>query len=108
MSLLAQARKVLDETAGSEFIQLRENGADTKRYGVSMLHQLHCLELLRSSAVSGCRSTSHAHQHKGRDMNVGEIDHIEHCFQYLAQVSELSSIITELTYRYPYSSSSPR
>lgn len=50
-----------------------------------MLHQLHCLELLKSSAVSD-RSASHAHRARG----VGEMDHIEHCFQYLAQVSELS------------------
>ncbi|KAL2129308.1 hypothetical protein VTI74DRAFT_7954 [Chaetomium olivicolor] len=80
MSLLAQASKVLDENAGNEFVQLRENGANPKRYGVSMFHQLHCLELLRSSAVSDC-SASHAHRARGVD----EIDHIEHCFQYLAQ-----------------------
>ncbi len=87
-TLLAHARKILDEHAGNEFVQLRESGASPKRYGVSMLHQLHCLELLRSSAASRCSMSR-----RGRD--AVEIDHIEHCFQYLAQVGKFLSIISD-------------
>ncbi len=90
-TLLAQARKILDEHAGNQFVQLRESGASPKRYGVSMLHQLHCLELLRSSAASGCSMSR-----RGRD--AAEIDHIGHCFQYLAQVSKFLSIIPGLIF----------
>lgn len=88
-SLMAQARRILDENAGNDFVQLRENGASPKRCGVSMLHKLHCLELLRRSALLG-DSPSHSRRGTVESGEVGRNDHINHCFQYIAQVSELS------------------
>ncbi len=80
-SLLSQADRILADNAGNEFIQLKENGSKPKRYGVSMLHQLHCLEMIRSAVYESAMSSHHSVKRE-----VDREDHMNHCFQYLKQV----------------------
>lgn len=80
LSLLGKAGKILGNSNGSEFIQLSERGSKAKHYGVSMFHQLHCLESLRAAIHHS------AHQHAAK-REMDEVGHLDHCFQYLTQVS---------------------
>jgi hypothetical protein len=89
-SLMGQAKSVLRDNAGNGFLQLREYGAKPAHYGVSMLHQLHCLEMVKS-ALYGGEMGDHTH-HRTRDVDPHV--HVSHCFDYLMQVSATSGSIT--------------
>lgn len=74
---------------------MREEGEEEAvSYGVSMFHQLHCVEMLRAVL----RGKGHQHGVKGRrglqapphQLEEGEMsaeEHLEHCLDYITQVN---------------------
>lgn len=80
LSLLSKAGSILANGNGSQFIQLRERSSKAKHHGVSMFHQLHCLESLRAALYHS------THQHVAK-REMDEVGHLDHCFEYLTQVS---------------------
>lgn len=78
----------LQNSYGGGFLQVAHNSTFAPGWGVSMLHGLHCLQMIRSSLFPEEYSenehspdSSH-HQHAALNH-----DHITHCIGYLAQVS---------------------
>jgi Mycotoxin biosynthesis protein UstYa len=108
-TLLDQAQSA--KTGG--FLMLSENGAKVKSYGVSMFHQLHCVDMLRDTVKElhedehgdGNATEMHAHYARRRlrwraGLNVVEhqlqgnldpTDHLDHCLDYISQVGGLSA-----------------
>lgn len=84
-SLLDEARL----TKNGGFLRLQQPGGPVGFYGVSMYHQLHCLEMLRdgiTGAVTGHGNHSH-HGAGSHDEQAEEsFHHLLHCVDYLAQV----------------------
>jgi len=80
------------------FLRLREPSGRVGFYGVSMFHQLHCVQMLRNHITGNAsghgnhqghgRSKRHGNDH-GRKIVQDELtpDHLVHCLDYLAQVS---------------------
>jgi hypothetical protein len=54
---------------------LRENGDKVKHFGVSMFHQLHCLEMVRDALGKG---TWHGPDGNGKR---GGLDRVEHSLE---------------------------
>ncbi|KAI1349928.1 hypothetical protein F5Y01DRAFT_287476 [Xylaria sp. FL0043] len=86
-SLLGQAK--LQPNHG--FIRLKDKKTQHVRwYGVSMFHQLHCLDMIRerleqtkaAQEGQGTEMFSHHHQH---DSNQSTWEHLFHCLDYIAQ-----------------------
>lgn len=69
----------------SPYLRVSSDGTNIDLYGVSMYHQLHCLEAIRSS-VTGLRS-SHVHGGDGDGEIAHQADHLLHCIDYISQVS---------------------
>jgi hypothetical protein len=94
-SLLSQARQVIAIDGSNGFLRMREEGEEEAvSYGVSMFHQLHCVEMLRAVL----RGKGHQHGVKGRrglqapphQLEEGEMsaeEHLEHCLDYITQVN---------------------
>ena len=60
--------------------------------GISMFHQLHCLQMIREAIVAGLtngdsasKSRGHSH-HTPRESAIRHKGHVLHCVDYLAQV----------------------
>jgi hypothetical protein len=84
--------------SGRAFVRIQEAGATAKVLGVSMFHQLHCIEMLRAnlqrSSVgpqghpqSGVHGKEDSHKHALHDDDEDD-DHLIHCLDYLAQVRQ--------------------
>ena len=58
------------------FVKLRLRDGSVRHYGVSMYHQLHCMEMIRA-ALGGDSS-----RHSGH----GDEPHLKHCLDYITQV----------------------
>lgn len=89
-SLLKESRNVPNES----FVILTEASAPARRrrFGVSMFHQLHCLELLRGRIMGNNESEAHSHHHHENPLESQisphyQDKHLQHCLDYLAQVS---------------------
>jgi hypothetical protein len=52
-----------------------------------MFHQLHCLDLLRSAVYGDTAAHVHIKKREAGD----KMEHLDHCFQYLAQVRNLAA-----------------
>ena len=61
-------------------------GPNKRFFGLSMFHQIHCLDSLRK-AILGL-----THDH--RDMEAGELGHTHHCLNYLRQTILCSADVT--------------
>lgn len=92
-SLLKESKDIPNQG----FLILREATAPARahRFGVSMFHQLHCLELLRGRIAGNNESEIHHHNHHDHDHAIEsqlpsqnyQDDHVQHCLDYLAQVN---------------------
>ncbi|EHA18596.1 hypothetical protein ASPNIDRAFT_37801 [Aspergillus niger ATCC 1015] len=71
------------DSSSTGFVQIHEAGGKTKHYGVSMFHQLHCLESLKMALKHESHHTRYW-ERRGEGEGEGE-DHLEHCLQYLEQ-----------------------
>jgi hypothetical protein len=76
-------------THNGGFLRLLANETSAIGYGVSMYHQIHCIEMLREALVPSESSEDHHHHHYGETVTMPgeETDHLIHCLDYLAQVS---------------------
>lgn len=76
------------------FLHVRDGSDEIQGYGVSMFHQIHCLNMIRNMLLD--QPMSHAHE--ASDWTEDKM-HWLHCLDYLAQVSTLESMtaITRLT-----------
>lgn len=97
-SLLQRARQIIKVDGGNSFVFINVPNQETRRYGVSMFHQLHCLEMLRG-AVQGQKHNGQRHgdtkakrgglEAPEHDLNasgpMSAEDHLDHCLDYLAQ-----------------------
>jgi hypothetical protein len=101
--LAPSADRYWDEllTSNGGFLELESRGEQTT-FGISMFHQLHCLQMIRSSLQQALMldtnaSADHsfkdgmsAHMHHDktheRDSGVADLTHMIHCFDYLRQV----------------------
>lgn len=67
----------------SPYLHISPDGVNSELYGISMYHQLHCLEALRD-AITNPDHRSHDH---GDTAKVGkQTDHLVHCIDYISQV----------------------
>ncbi|RAK96760.1 uncharacterized protein BO80DRAFT_428764 [Aspergillus ibericus CBS 121593] len=88
-SLLSQSKTI----PNNGFITITEQSSDNPQpqyFGISMFHQLHCLDMIRDSITTStnnnttpAESNEHHHTHHTRSY---EGMHIGHCLDYLAQV----------------------
>lgn len=98
-TLLSRVQDILKSNSGNDFMKIREKGHPVKNFGVSMLHQLHCLEMLKNIIENGGEAQHGGHSHGGRSYpeakqrdDLDEIkladgaDHATHCLEYIAQV----------------------
>lgn len=82
---------------------IRTDGNQQHRYGISMYHQLHCLQMIRTAIqdlqgvepVSGSKHDSNSHMQHHKDQGPATNahpgpDHYLHCLDYLRQVSTLA------------------
>lgn len=98
-------RSLLEDSnidAGPGFLTLEEQGAPARYFGVSMLHQAHCLAELRAFVLAPKGSWEHSEEsHSGHEHHLLEEkaenlpgsehtdgDHLVHCLDYLAQVRD--------------------
>ncbi|KAK4222472.1 hypothetical protein QBC38DRAFT_427227 [Podospora fimiseda] len=87
-TLLAEAHNI----PHGGFLRVREpDGREVAPYGISMYHQLHCVEMLRSY-ITGVPHGNHQHhgRHEHHDEKPQVMDkldepHMIHCLDYLAQ-----------------------
>ncbi|KAK7943311.1 uncharacterized protein PG986_012424 [Apiospora aurea] len=100
-TLLSRVHDILNANSGNGFMKIREKGQPVKNFGVSMLHQLHCLEILKNIIEHGGEAPmggGHSHNHGKRAKtetaprdNLDEIQladgagHATHCLEYIAQ-----------------------
>lgn len=73
-------------TRNGGFLMIKSDDAAPVGYGISVFHQIHCIEMLRASLfpVDGL----HEHDHTGSRHE--EREHLGHCLDYLAQVQWLN------------------
>lgn len=80
-------------TPNGGFLHVVEPSGRTSFYGISMYHQLHCIDMLRAGLAGGALPSEHEHHHQARDeprpTDKLTSNHMEHCLDYLAQVSPL-------------------
>ena len=104
-----EQQKLLDTKLPSNggFLKLSEKGAKADLFGVSMFHQLHCLNHLRDAInayqKNGSQSEQGAHAHGDQRVNYGgslddveenilhDEQHLVHCLDYIAQVRTLQA-----------------
>ncbi|KAK0702766.1 hypothetical protein B0H67DRAFT_450901, partial [Lasiosphaeris hirsuta] len=69
---------------GNIFLQMQQKGDEKPLpYGISMFHQLHCLEMLKA-ALQG--STPHPSRSRlGERGGFEHEEHVSHCLKYIAQ-----------------------
>lgn len=85
------------------FLIVRRNQTMSERWGVSMFHGLHCLQIIRSTLQqareNGMPSVSgdHRDHHQGHSDHLDEV-HVQHCFSYIAQVGYLYLSMLAATY----------
>ena len=75
--------------SGQGFLQVQRHNGEVEEYGISLFHQLHCLQMIRSLLLNQSWA-SHHH-------DAGQVDdgpHWAHCVDYLAQVRFLVSMPT--------------
>lgn len=66
-------------------------GPERRFFGISMYHQLHCLDSLRSAIVYG----PDWHGHHDRQLNKrAQVPHVHHCLNYLRQTILCSADLT--------------
>lgn len=65
------------------FLKVEEANGETKGYGVSMFHQLHCLTMMRTMLLGQAMSMEHETQ--GEEWKK-DPRHWVHCLEYLTQV----------------------
>lgn len=97
-SLTTEADKLWNGilTPNGGYIYRDDSKMSTRRpYGISMFHQLHCLQMIRRAfidAMQNSTSTSFYHSHTShthtREVNDGA-EHLMHCFDYIRQVRRL-------------------
>ncbi|KAE8356753.1 hypothetical protein BDV28DRAFT_144874 [Aspergillus coremiiformis] len=85
---------LLDEahlTRNGGFLMLRKTpSAPPIGYGISMLHQAHCVDMLRAALFGGPHEhTLHFRRDTPRAVDSLDDEHLEHCLDYIAQVSGL-------------------
>jgi hypothetical protein len=76
----------LSLTPKGGFLHVQEPIGPPRQYGVSMFHQLHCLDALRAALLGG----KHHHEEAfidELDDTMSEGAHLVHCIDYIAQVS---------------------
>lgn len=79
-SLLDEAQHL---TTVSPYLRVSSDGVNVELYGISMYHQLHCLQSLREAIT---KNGDHQHsEHKRRE--AGREEHLVHCIDYISQVS---------------------
>lgn len=81
-SLLYQAGRY----QGNIFLRMKQKGDEKPLpYGISMFHQLHCVEMLRN-ALQGNIHGHHPSHSRPRERGIDHEEHIAHCLEYIAQV----------------------
>ena len=83
-------------TPNGGFIMVDEGDGVTKGYGVTMFHQLHCLGMIRTMLFGG--SMNHDHEVQGAEWSKNPL-HFLHCLDYIAQVSNFSSLVCARKHR---------
>ncbi|KAK4182494.1 hypothetical protein QBC35DRAFT_395880 [Podospora australis] len=81
--LLGEARLTLNDG----FLRLREPSGRVGFYGVSMYHQLHCIDMLRIH-ITGQGSHDHSHEASNarrEGQGIPQGGHLIHCLDYLSQ-----------------------
>lgn len=85
------------------FLMVRRNETVKEKWGVSMFHGLHCLQLIRSSLQQAKEMGTpsmpggHGNHHEQHSEHLDE-SHLQHCFSYITQVGT-SSLLLQLTNR---------
>lgn len=103
-SLLQDSRQIIKIDQGNSFARMSSPGEETRSYGVSMFHQLHCLEMLRGAIH---KRQHESHQHGSRavardrleapehvlkaDKPMSLEEHLDHCLDYLSQAAMCSA-----------------
>lgn len=81
------------------FLHISKDGVSDELYGISMYHQLHCLDMLRA-AIMNPDSPRHVHK---RDMESDteddmetELDHLIHCIDYISEVYDFQGLLPSI------------
>lgn len=76
------------DASGGGFLSVRHNETFTPGWGVSMLHGLHCLQILRASLLTAKDGLRQALYSSSRHADHLDLDfgHASHCLGYIAQV----------------------
>lgn len=87
-----QGQELLDQarlTANGGFFMVKDTPSSTAYgYGISMLHQSHCVDMLRAALFGGEHDhTLHFKRDGLRDGDSLDDGHLEHCLDYISQVS---------------------
>ena len=80
-------------TPNGGFLMVEEATGETKGYGVSMFHQLHCLTMMRTMLLG--QAMSMAHESYGEAWR-RDPRHWVHCLEYLTQVRIPHEIVDDL------------
>ncbi|KAB8250686.1 hypothetical protein BDV35DRAFT_388780 [Aspergillus flavus] len=86
----ALGQTLLDEahlTTNGGFFMVRRGISDKPvGYGISMLHQAHCIDMLRAALLGGMHDHSLTFKRDGlRKVDSLDDEHLEHCLDYIAQ-----------------------
>ena len=79
-------KMMLEDWRGG-FLKVRHNETNAPGWGVSMLHGLHCLQLLKLSISMLLDSHNNRSATAAGHADHLDFDHLEHCLGYVAQVS---------------------
>ncbi|KAK8044804.1 hypothetical protein PG993_004828 [Apiospora rasikravindrae] len=110
-TLLLRVQEILKSNSGNGFMKIRKKGQPVKNFGVSMLHQLHCLDMLKNiienggeAPMGGGHSHSHGKRAEAETAMRDDLDEIKladgaghagHCLEYIAQVRYRPPAATE-------------
>jgi len=78
---------------GNVFVLIKQKDDEKPlAYGISMFHQLHCIEMLRD-ALQG-KPHAHGH-HSSQKRQIDPEEHVAHCLDYISQVRLILRLISQ-------------